>query len=86
MQRIESFEEVKFYLKHKEIITSTGKDVFYYKDDYVTHKFNGNVVRIKYPEFIDLYKDTNFYLREEEQETVDLKKDEEYYGRIQRSN
>ena len=86
MQRIESFEEVKFYLKHKEIITSTGKDAFYYKDDYVTHKFNGNVVRIKYSEFIDLYKDTNFYLREEEQEAVDLKKDEEYYGRIQRSN
>lgn len=86
MQRIESFEEVKLYLKHKEVITSNGSDTFYLKGDYVTHKFNGSVVRIKYEEFIELYKDSVFYIREEEQETVDLKKDEEYYGRIQKSN
>ena len=86
MQKIDSFEEVKFYLKHKEIVTTNGSDSFYLKDDYITHKFNGNTFRIKYDVFIDLYKDTNFYLREEEQETVDNKKDEEYYGRIQRKN
>lgn len=86
MEKINSFEETKYYLKHYEIITSNGKDTFYYKDDYIVHKFDGNIIKIKYNDFVDLYKDTVFYLREEEQETVDLNKDIEYYGRIQKHN
>lgn len=86
MQRIETFEEVKNYLKHHEVITTNNKDSFYLKDDIVIHKFNGNAFKIKFTEFCDLYKDTLFYIREDEQETVDLKKDEEYYGRIQKHN
>lgn len=86
MQKIETFEEVKFSLKHFEFVTTNGKDVFYYKDGFVTHKFNGNIIKIKYDEFVELYKDETFFYLEEEQETVDLKKDEEYYGRIQRHN
>lgn len=86
MQKIDSFEEVKFYLQHKEVITANGSDSFYLKDGYITHKFNGNTFKIKYDVFLDLYHDSTFYLREEEQETVDNKKDEEYYGRIQKHN
>lgn len=86
MQKIDSFEEVKFTLKHYEIVTITGKDSFYYRDGYVVHKFDGNIFRVKFDVFCDLYKDTTFYYPEEEQETVDPGKDEEYYGRIQKHN
>lgn len=86
MDKIDNFNEVKLYLKQKEIITSNGSDSFYYRDDYVIHKFNGNTVKIKFADFIDLYKDKEFYLKPDEQDTVDLKKDEEYYGRIQKRN
>lgn len=86
MEKIQTFEEVKYYLKNYEIVTSDSKDVFYYKDGYVIRKFNGSIFKLKFEEFVDLYSETNFYLLEENQETVDLEKDKEYYGRIQRHN
>lgn len=86
MEKIQTFEEVKYYLKKYEIVTSDSKDVFYYKDGYVIRKFNGSIFKLKFEEFVDLYSETNFYLLEENQETVDLEKDKEYYGRIQRHN
>ena len=86
MRKLESFEEVKLYLKHHEVITSTGNDSFYLRDGFVTHKFSGNIFRIKFEEFCELYRDNVFYIREDEQDSVDSLKDEEYYGRIQKHN
>lgn len=86
MEKIESFEEVKLYLKEKAVLTTNGSDSFYLKDKIVTRKFNGNTFKIKYEDFVSLYKNTPFYLIEIPQDTVDPKKDEEYYGRIQRYN
>lgn len=86
MDKIKTFEETLFYLKHHQVLTSTSKDAFFLKGESIIHKFNSNIVTIKYDDFIDLYKDTDFYIPDSEEETVDLKKDEEYYGRIQRHN
>lgn len=86
MDKLNNFEEVKQALKKHSSLTTKGKDVFYLKDGYVIHKFNGNTFKLKYEDFKDLYKDTTFYYPIIEQEIVDLKKDEEYYGRIQKKN
>lgn len=86
MQKIDSFEEVKFYLTHNQVVTTTGEDSFFLKDGFITHKFEGNTFKVEYKVFIELYRDSTFYIPEEEQETVDLQKDEEYYGRIQKHN
>lgn len=86
MEKVNSFSEVIQALKENIALTTKGKDSFYLKDGFVTYKFSGNTFRITLDEFVELYKDTVFYYRESEQETVDLTKDEEYYGRIQKRN
>ena len=86
MEKIESFEEVKYALKCREVITSNGIDSFYLREGIVTRKFNGNSYKMKASDFIDLYKETTFYRMPEIQNTIDEEKDIEYYGRIQKMN
>lgn len=86
MEKVNSFNEVIQNLKDHVTLTTKGKDTFYLKDGFVTCKFNGSTFRITLDEFLELYKDTIFYYLENEQESVDLKKDEEYYARIQKRN
>lgn len=86
MEKLETFEEVKYALKCGEVITSNGLDNFYLRNKLVTRKFNGNSYRMTTKDFIDLYKDTTFYKLPMPQDTVDEKKDIEYYERIQKMN
>lgn len=86
MDKLLNFEEVKNALKEHLTITSNGKDVFYLKNETVVRKFDGNMYRLKLEEFESLYKDVTFYYPDIIQESVDLSKDEEYYGRIQKHN
>ena len=86
MDKVNSFNEVIMSLKDHESLSTNGNDLFYMKGDLITHKFNGNIYRLTFDDFIDLYKDTTFYYKESEQDVVDPKKDEEYYSRIQKKN
>lgn len=86
MEKLETFDEVKYALKCGEVITSNGLDKFYLKGKLVTRKFNGSSYRMNTKDFIDLYKDTVFYKLPIPQDVVDEKKDIEYYGRIQKMN
>ena len=86
VEKINTFEEVKYALKSREIITSNGSDTFYLKDGIVTRKFNGSSYSLKVEDFLELYKDVTFYKMPEIQNTVDEEKDIEYYGRIQKMN
>lgn len=86
MEKIENFNEVKYALKSKEVITSNGIDVFYLKDNYVTRIYKGSSYKMTLKDFDELYKDTTFYELPENLNTVDENKDIEYYGRIQKRN
>ena len=86
MDKINTFEEVKEYLKNNVIITSDGKDSFYYQGGYVKRLFNGNYYSIKFDNFCDLFKKTTFFIKEDSENSIDDEKDLEYYGRIQRMN
>ena len=86
MEKIETFQEVKYALKSREVITSNGVDNFFFKDDHVTRVFKGSSYKMSLKDFIELYKDTTFYRLPASLNVIDENKDIEYYGRIQRKN
>ena len=79
MEKIDSFEETLMYLKDKAVITSDGRNLFYLSNDYVVNKFNGSSVKMKKEDFIELYRDETFYLKEDNSIFIDDEKDEDYY-------
>ena len=79
MEKIDSFEETLMYLKDKAVITSDGRNLFYLSNGHVVNKFNGNSVKMKKEDFIELYKDETFYLKEDNSIFIDDEKDEDYY-------
>lgn len=78
MERINNIKEVLDYLKDEDIITSNGKDRFVYKNDRVYCYDDGTRFSLSVEEFVNLYKNKNFYLYEEEV-LIDEQKDEAYY-------
>lgn len=79
MEKIDSFEETLMYLKDKAVITSDGRNLFYLSNGYVVNKFNGSSVKMKKEDFIELYRDKTFYLKEDNSIFIDDEKDEDYY-------
>lgn len=79
MEKINTFEEVIYYLKQNVIVTSNGKDTFYYANNKITHKFSGSSYHIDLNTFVDLYKDKTFYLIEDNSTYIDEEKDKDYY-------
>ena len=78
MQKIDNIREVVAYLKEGELVTSNGKDQFVLKNSKINHYKDGSHYGLDIEDFMELYKNSNFYLYEEPVE-IDEKKDEEYY-------
>lgn len=78
MQKLNDVKEVLSYLNEGEIVTSNGKDQFVMKNKKIYRYSDGSHYGLNQNDFIDLYRNSNFYLYEEPLE-IDDKKDEEYY-------
>lgn len=78
MLKIDDFNLVLDYLNDKAIVTTNGKNEFYLEGKKIVMRFNGSMVKMDMKDFVDLYRNNNFYLMEEEI-VVDETKDEDYY-------
>ena len=78
MQKIDGVKEALAYLREGEIVTTNGRDQFVFKNDKVYRYSDGSHFGLDINDFLDLYKNNDFYLYEEAVE-IDDKKDEEYY-------
>ena len=78
MQKLNDIKEAVSYLKEGDIITSNGKNQFVLKNEKIATYNNGSHYSLDLKDFIELYRNTVFYLYEEPIE-IDEKKDEEYY-------
>lgn len=78
MQKLKDINEVLAYLKQGDIVTTTGKDQFILKSEKIYHYGDGSHFCLQQKEFVELYRNNNFFLYEEPIE-IDDKKDEEYY-------
>lgn len=84
MEKVETFAEVLLALKDGEFITSNGNDTFYLKNGIITHKFKGNSIKMSFDDFVGLYKEKDFYLKEESKVEIDQDKDKDYYERYRK--
>lgn len=78
MEKIQDIKDALSYIRQGEIITTNGKDQILFKKDKVYCYSDGSHYNLDLSSFIELYKNTNLYLYEEQVE-IDEKKDEEYY-------
>lgn len=78
MEKLKDVKEALSYIRQGEIITSNGKDQILFKNDKVYCYNDGSHYNLDTESFLDLYKNTNLFLYEEQVE-IDDKKDEEYY-------
>lgn len=78
MRRMNDIAEAVLYLKGGEILTGNGKDHFIIKDERVYRYDSGTRYSLELDEFMELYKNSSFYLYEETAE-IDETKDEAYY-------
>ena len=78
MQKLNDIKETVSYLNEGEIVTSNGKDQFIMKNKKIYRYCDGSNFSLGIKDFIELYKNIDFYLYEEAIE-IDDKKDEEYY-------
>jgi hypothetical protein len=67
---------------HLEAKIDRQVEDFYFNDDHVYVLADNKVIKINEYEFLDLYGKTSFQLADEQndEETIDMKKDEEYYS------
>ena len=79
MEKINSFNEVLYYLKERQLLTSDNKDIFVYKKDRICRYFNGSCVKMDIESFSELYGKETFYLYEDDKAFIDDEKDEAYY-------
>ncbi|MDO4500917.1 MAG: hypothetical protein Q4B60_06565 [Erysipelotrichaceae bacterium] len=79
MEKLNGINDVLYHLKDKEILTTTLKDFFVLKKGRVYRYFNGSAFNLSLEDFADLYKDTDFYIYEDESVFIDNEKDEDYY-------
>ena len=78
MQKLNDIKEVVSYLKEGDIVTSNGKNQFVLKNEKIATYSDGNHYSLDFKDFVDLYRNTTFYLYEEPIE-IDESKDEAYY-------
>lgn len=84
MEKIETFAEVLLALKDGEFITLNGGDTFYLRNTTIVHKFKGNSIKMSFEDFQSLYKEKDFYLKEETKVEIDQDKDKDYYERYRK--
>lgn len=85
MKKLETLEEVVYYLKEYEILVTVSdkKKVFFRRsEDRIRVRLDGLSYSLSLAEFKELYGTCTFYLYEEEKEEVfiDKEKDDEYYS------
>lgn len=78
MQKLNDIKEAVSYLSEGEIITTNGKDQFILRNKKIYRYSDGNHFGLDPKDFIELYRNSNFYLYEESVE-IDESKDEAYY-------
>jgi len=78
MEKLKDISETLKYLKEGDIVSSNGKDQFIIRNKRVYRYFEGNQFSLTLDDFIDLYKNSSFYLYEDTNE-IDEEKDEAYY-------
>lgn len=85
MKKLETLEEVIYYLKEYEIVVtiSDKKKVFFRrKEDRIRVRVEGLSYSLNLEEFKNLYGNCTFYLYEKESDEIfiDKEKDDEYYS------
>ena len=78
MEKLSDINEALAYLKEGEIVSTDGKDQFILKNKKIYRYFSGSNFSLSLKDFVDLYKNSDFYLYEDNCE-IDLEKDEAYY-------
>lgn len=78
-EKIENINLATSYLKDREILTSSKKDKFVLRNNKVYRYFNGSCITLSLDDFKELYKESTFYVYEDDSVTIDNEKDEAYY-------
>lgn len=78
MEKLRDINEALAYLKQGDIVSSNGKDQFIIRNKKICHYDNGSFFSMNVSDFLDLYKNNNFYLYEDSV-YIDEEKDEAYY-------
>ena len=74
-----NIEEAINELKNGEVLCTSFKNQFVYKNEKIVHYFNGSVISMNIDNFIELYGNELFYLYEDNDTSIDDSKDEAYY-------
>ncbi len=61
------------------ILLKDNKTIFVFKNNKFCCYFDGSLVKINEEDFIELYKNDNFYIFEDKEIIIDETKDEDYY-------
>ena len=80
MKRIETFDEVLEYLKSNMVITTIDHNRFVMRNQKVVSFHRGNRIVMSLEDFINLYRDLEFYEYADESCEIDPLKDKEYYS------
>lgn len=78
MEKLKDIHEAIDYLKQGDIVSSNGKDQFIIRNKKVYRYDDGNTYSLPLNDFLDLYRNSNFYLYEDSA-YIDEEKDEAYY-------
>lgn len=85
MEEIKQFDlkQAIKYMEETYVLATVVEDNLNYivkKGDKIVVSNANSMFSLSMKEFVELYKDAKFSLVEEDEESVDLKKDEEYYS------
>lgn len=78
MEKLNDISEAIIYLKQGDIVSTNGKDQLVLKDKKICRYSDGTYFSLSINDFLDLYKNSNFYLYEDSN-YIDEEKDEAYY-------
>ena len=69
--------------KHMLLVANVqnSKSYFFMKEKYICVLTNNSSFKLKEEDFLDLFKDTKFYIKDDENSIdIDIEKDKEYYS------
>lgn len=84
MDTILNVNEAINYMNDKAVLTTNNEDYFTIVDGKVHYKFNGSSISISINDFIKLFKESKFYLVEDNSFAIDDLKDKEYYEKYKK--
>ncbi len=79
MEKLRSLAEALDYLKNGQLLVNGRKEQFYYKNERIYIRNQGSSYSLNIDEFIQLFKDTVFYIYQDNDISIDDQKDEAYY-------